>query len=568
MVKKYYKNLPIRRQLLLSFLGMTILPLIVTCTLCFALSAKIIGQKARQYTYENVCQLSDNIDNYLSQIELTSLSIAYNPNIQDFLNSTHGGKSYSRSQLYQLEKSMILTYNYSTMRDISIITAKGDILSVPHSISNQYKFVNGLSVEPHTALWYNDPYQNLIQMVRHVESTQTYQSIGTLCISLYNGFLHDLSGNLAFGPDGGLAVLDKENKPVSPFFADNSFLSDCTVLFNRESGDFTHRVNGKTYHYFYRISPKTGWKTIGIISLNELFRQIISLGTAVAVCVLLVTLAAVFMSRRLSSLFSGKIQTVLQAMKLASNGNFSIQLPAEESTNEFAMLNSGFNSMIAEINTLIETVYKAQILQKESEFKALQAEINPHFLYNTLDTICWQAKLSGNEDIFQTSFSLAALLRASVGSKKLYVTLEEELSYVNDYIQIQKVRYRDKITAEISIPEKLLASQVPKLILQPIVENAFIHGLEPKRGNGFLMITGEIFNEDIIVKVRDNGVGMTREQISVILNRDPDSSVQSIGLINVHKRLNLLYGEAYGIQIRSVLEEGTTVTLKLPLKTE
>ena len=102
--------------------------------------------------------------------------------------------------------------------------------------------------------------------------------------------------------------------------------------------------------------------------------------------------------------------------------------------------------MVTEINTLIDTVYKTQILQKESEFKALQAEINPHFLYNTLDTICWQAKLSHNEEIFQTSFSLAALLRASVGNKKLYVTLGEELSYVNDYIKIQKARYRDRIT--------------------------------------------------------------------------------------------------------------------------
>lgn len=567
-MKHYFKNLPIRRQLLTGFLALTIFPLVITCALCFLLAAQIIGQRSRQYTYENVCQLSDNIDNYLSQIELTSLSIAYNPNIQDFLSSVYEGKTYSRSQLYQVEKSMILTYNYSTMRDISVISSQGDVLSVPHSISNQYEFLEGLTIAPHTAVWHNDPGQSLIQMVRHVESTQSYQSMGTLCISLYNGFINDLSGNLALGTDGYLTVLDQNNVPVMMTSVDDRLLSGCTELLTGESGNFTHKLGGKMYHYFYRISPKTGWKTIGIISLNELFRQIVYLGTVVAVTMILITLVAVFISRRLSTFFSGKIQKVLAAMKQVSDGNLSIQLPAKESTNEFSELHHGFNNMVAEINSLIDTVYKAQILQKESEFKALQAEINPHFLYNTLDTICWQAKFSGNEEIFQTAFSLAALLRASVGNKKVYVTIEEELSNVNDYLLIQKARYRDRFTANIQIPDQLLHYQIPKLILQPIVENAFVHGLEPKRGQGILTITGIKTGEDIVIKVSDNGVGMSGEEIDQALNQKEDSPVRSIGLVNVHKRLNLLYGDAYGIQIKSILEEGTAVLLTFPAKTE
>lgn len=567
-MKHYFKNLPIRYQLLYGFLALTIFPLVITCTLCFFLAAHIIGQKSRQYTYENVCQLSDNIDNYLSQIELTSLSIAYNPNIQDFLSSVYEGKAYSRSQLYQVEKSMILTYNYSTMRDISIISSQEDVLSVPHSISNQYEFLDEISIAPHTAVWRNDREQSLIQMARHVESTQSYQSIGTLCISLYNGFINDLSGNLVLGTDGFLTVLDQDNVPVMMTSVDDSLLSGCTELVTGASGNFTHKLGGKIYHYFYRISPKTGWKTIGIISLNELFGQIVYLGTVMAVSMILITLVAVFISRRLSFFFSGKIQNVLSAMKQVSDGNLSVQLPAEESTNEFAELHHGFNNMVAEIDSLIDTVYKTQILQKESEFKALQAEINPHFLYNTLDTICWQAKFSRNEGIFQTAFSLATLLRASVGNKKLYVTIEEELSNVNDYILIQKARYRDRFTADIRIPNQLLHYQIPKLILQPIVENAFVHGLEPKRGQGVLTIMGRKTRENIVIRVSDNGVGMSQEEIKHALDQDEDSPVHSIGLVNVHKRLNLLYGDAYGIQIKSILEEGTTVLLTFPAKTE
>ena len=566
MIKNFLKNLPIRSQLLVSFLSLTILPLVVTSALCFLVAAGIIGRKAEQYTYENVSQLSDNIDNYLSQIELTSLSIAYNPNVQDFLAKVNDGTPYSRSQLYQLEKSMILTYNYSTMRDISVISRQGEIVSVPHAITGQYDYLDSIQLKPHTAVWFNDPSQHLLQMVRHVESSKNYQTIGTLCISMYSGFINELSNNLGFGSDGFLTVLDSSNVPVMMNTDKNEYLAGREDRFVGESGDFTDSIHGKTYHYFYRISPKTGWKTIGVISLNELFSQIIYLGAILTACLILVFIIALLVSRRLASFFSGKIQDVLGAMKLASNGDFSVQLPVGEATNEFTELNLGFNNMVAEINTLIDTVYKAQILQKESEFKALQAEINPHFLYNTLDTICWQAKLGHNEDIFQTTFALAALLRASVGNKKLFVTIEEELSYVSDYIQIQKARYRDRITAEIDVPADLYRYQIPKLILQPIVENAFVHGLEMKRGQGLLTITGCRKNDTIIIRICDNGIGMSPEQIDGILNQPETSVSHSIGLANVHRRLRLLYGSTYGIRIQSAAGEGTAVTLTFPVR--
>lgn len=565
-MKNFLKNLPIRSQLLLSFLSLTILPLILTSALCFLVAAGIIGRKAEQYTRENVSQLSDNIDNYLSQIELTSLAIAYNPNVQNFLTEVNEGRPCSRAQLYQLEKSMILTYNYSTMRDISVISRQGEMVSVPHPITGQYGYLDSLQLQPHTAMWFNDPSQHLLQMVRYVESSKNYQPIGTLCISMYSGFINELSNNLGFGADGFLTVLDSSSVPVMMTADKNEYLAGREDRFIGDSGDFTDKIHNKTYHYFYRVSPKTGWKTIGVISLNELFSQIIYLGAILTVCLVFVCVIALLVSRRLASFFSRKIQEVLGAMKLVSNGDFSVQLPVGEATNEFTELNLGFNSMVAEINTLIDTVYKVQILQKESEFKALQAEINPHFLYNTLDTICWQAKLGHNEEIFQTTFSLAALLRASVGNKKLFVTLEEELSYVGDYILIQKARYRDRITAEIEVPQELYRYQIPKLVLQPIVENAYVHGLEMKRGQGLLTITGAISNHVITIRVCDNGIGMTQEQIDGIFCQE-DSPSRSIGLGNVHRRLKLLYGSCYGIQIRSVFGEGTTVTLTLPTET-
>ena len=179
-----------------------------------------------------------------------------------------------------------------------------------------------------------------------------------------------------------------------------------------------------------------------------------------------------------------------------SEGDFSVNLAEGISKNEFNDLNTGFNHMIQKINSLIQTVYKAELLRKEAEYASLQAQTNPHFLYNTLDTICWQAKLAGNDAIFDTTYSLASLLRASMGNTDPYITVSQELSYIRDYIQIQKARFRDKIQANIAVEPALMPVMIPKLILQPIVENAFIHGLEEKNGNGTIKISGILNDEE------------------------------------------------------------------------
>lgn len=225
--------------------------------------------------------------------------------------------------------------------------------------------------------------------------------------------------------------------------------------------------------------------------------------------------------------------------------------------------------MIQKINSLIQTVYKAELLRKEAEYASLQAQTNPHFLYNTLDTICWQAKLAGNDAIFDTTYSLASLLRASMGNTDPYITVSQELSYIRDYIQIQKARFRDKIQANIAVEPALMPVMIPKLILQPIVENAFIHGLEEKNGNGTIKISGILNDEEetVLFMIHDNGVGMTRAQIEKALDPPPGTK-GSFGLSSVHKRLQLLYGTNFGLKILSDPGKGTTIIIRMPLHVE
>ena len=220
--------------------------------------------------------------------------------------------------------------------------------------------------------------------------------------------------------------------------------------------------------------------------------------------------------------------------------------------------------MIQKINSLIQTVYQAELLKKEAEYAALQAQINPHFLYNTLDTICWQAKLKNNEDIFETTYSLSRLLRASMSNKDPFVTVKQELDYVHDYIRIQKARYRQRISVSVKVEKEVESVRIPKLILQPIVENAFVHGLEEKGESGVLSVRGILNQEEETVTfvIKDDGVGMTEEQIESVYSQKE----KGFGLHSVHKRIQILYGEAYGLKILSEPGRGTTVILRVPIE--
>jgi len=566
------KNRKIQEQLLIWFLIFTVIPLATISSWCYIPASNIINQNSGSYAAESIQQLSDNMDQLLIQIENTSLSISYNNYIQDILENIHRGNSFSRLDTYQIEKNMILTYNYASMRDIAIRTADGTpptLFRVPAKLTPDMEetFFPIETVASSRVVWRSDPEHQVIQMIRPIESTKDFQRIGTLYISLYSSYIDNLVKNINFNEKGFALILDENNLPINIKEIDPSFLDGISENLVGTSGSFQQKIGATDYRYFYTTSAKTGWKSLGIISVSDLHNQVRALGITVFSGVLLISLIAVFFSARLSRSFAEKIHSVTDAMKKASEGDFTFQLPEGISRNEFNDLSVGFNHMVRKINSLIQTVYQAELLQKKAEYAALQAQINPHFLYNTLDTICCQAKLAGNEEIFDTTYALASLLRAAMNNPNPYIPVKEELQYINDYIHIQKSRYRDRIQSSISVDPRVLDLMIPKLTLQPIVENAFVHGLEEKSGQGMISISG-IYNpeeETVIFMIRDNGIGMNHAQIEKALIPAPGSK-NGFGLSSVHKRLQILYGERFGLNIQSDPGKGTTVIVRLPAR--
>ena len=230
--------------------------------------------------------------------------------------------------------------------------------------------------------------------------------------------------------------------------------------------------------------------------------------------------------------------------------------------------------MLGKIRKLLEQSIQEQQEMKKSELRALQAQINPHFLYNTLESIIWMAESGKKDQVIRLVQSLSTLFRISLSKGKDWITIQKELEHVQSYMVIQQMRYRDILEYDICVASELYSYPILKMTLQPIIENAIYHGIKNKRGKGLVQVRGFIDEgRDILIVIEDNGIGMSEtrlEELKFALSQPhpPEETGKEVsggfGLHNVHQRLRLYYGEAYGVQVNSKEREGTTVTIRIP----
>ena len=249
-----------------------------------------------------------------------------------------------------------------------------------------------------------------------------------------------------------------------------------------------------------------------------------------------------------------------------AKGNLSVRAAAESGA-EARMLSDSLNAMIDKINELLDQVTTEQIRLRKAEFELLQAQINPHFLYNTLDTIVWLAEAGDQKRVVSMVGNLSDFFRTSLNQGKDIISIREELAHVRSYLEIQQVRYQDILRYEITVPEDLYEYKIPKITIQPLVENALYHGIKNKRGQGTITITGERSENGFVLYVRDNGIGMIQERLNEVragIQKLSYTGKEIYGLYNVNERIRLNFGETYGISIESTYGEGTCVSISLP----
>lgn len=251
-------------------------------------------------------------------------------------------------------------------------------------------------------------------------------------------------------------------------------------------------------------------------------------------------------------------------MKEIKSGN--LELRADFKTkDEIGILADGFNSLMDKINNLVNQIYYEQKEKRESEFKLLQSQIKPHFLYNTIETIISFIKLNLSDNAMKTAKYLANFYRISLSKGKDIISIEDEMHLIDSYLSIQKLRYVETLDYKLDFNEEILKYQIPKLTLQPLVENAIYHGLRQKEEKGMIEVKGYLKDGIINIEVIDDGVGMTDELIERVLHRpQKNKKNMDFGIYNVNSRLKLLYGEKFGLTIESRVGEYTKVIVRLP----
>jgi two-component system sensor histidine kinase YesM len=405
----------------------------------------------------------------------------------------------------------------------------------------------------------------IIMLAMGVVDTTTNDVLGVIIIDLDTRLLLDTLDNMRVGKDGFIMIVDNDGELIYAPTNDLAyrvkqdwFLGEGTQIINKT-------IKGEGYQLIYSMSDYSGWKTVGVFSLNKTLEQVVSF----QYILLFVMLGVLVFVSLFSVLFSSRITKPIIKLKSlidqAEHGDLTVHFDSKYN-DEVGRLGKSFNAMIDEIRHLIETIYYQQRQKRQDDIAFLQAQIKPHFLYNTFDTIHWMAKKYDAKDIIQMISALTKLYRIGLSKGSDTILLSEEIEHVRNYLIIQGTRYSDILDYEIICTADSTHLYVQKLILQPLVENAIYHGVRQSPEPGKVIVHVYEEEDTLWLKVTDNGPGISPDQLTTLNEQiqSKENPFIGYGLYNVNSRIMLRHGDDYKLVVESVVGEGTTVTIKYP----
>lgn len=368
-------------------------------------------------------------------------------------------------------------------------------------------------------------------------------------------YLVDSRGNIVYHPQQQLinAGLKSEN---------------VIEVMKHISGIYFDKFEGENRLITIQTVNYSRWRIVGIAYIDEIVTTRDEIAIFIGWTLLFGTLFVIFISAFISAKISKPIKELEKSMKMVEEGMLDISINIKGEA-EVAKLAGTFKMMLTRIRYLMEQIVLEQESKRKAEFEVLQAQINPHFLYNTLNSVVRMVESGKKEDAIIMITSLSKLFRISISKGRNIITIQEELEHASNYMIIQKIRYKNKFRFEIEAQEEVLQCKTVKLILQPIIENAIYHGIEYMVDEGFIKVSAEIVDEKILLQVSDNGSGMRPETVENILTaRSESKDGIGVGVKNVHERIQLCYGKEYGLEFISEVDKGTTAKIWIPLNDE
>ena len=588
-----FKDLKIQYKLIAIFMVLIIVPFSVLGILSYYKSSDIIMKETMNNSNQIVRQIADKIEYNMMEMDKNVLLFLWGSQIQNILKGDFSKETLYKRKANQMELEAAIQTFLNTRLEIEsvyIYRADGDEYFIDDSpnkkdirkriIMKRWDIMSNaekLNGKNYWMTWNLD--KGMISSGRTVYDTINLTKLGLIIVNIQEKYFKSIYDGVHLSPTSFFVIRDKAGEIISTNSSIKQediykILSNMSVSRQRNMELMSSSSDRGRYFIVSEVCDFTGWEVLGVIPQEELLGGIFQIGSWILFIGLVCGVISTILLLLLSSYILQPIKRLTRLMKRVEQEDFSVKAEAE-SKDELGELTVVFNKMIEKIRYLIEEVYQQKIVKQEAEFKLLQAQINPHFLYNTLDSINWIAKMNGVEDISRMVVALGQLMRISVSKAKKFMTLEQELEYINNYLVIQGMRYRDKFRVNISIPDSLKKCIVPKLMLQPIVENALVHGIEKKLGKGIIYIKAAEEEGGLSIDVADDGVGMDRDTLCQILKKESTDDGENtdyihtgLGIHNVDKRIKMMYGGQYGLKIKSDIGKGTEVRIFLPIRYE
>ncbi|MEF2966045.1 sensor histidine kinase [Paenibacillus sp. M1] len=422
-------------------------------------------------------------------------------------------------------------------------------------------------------VWYTQGGKSSLLAVRQIKSytgsTFTLDNLGTLAVRIRMDRI--VEDNTSFDSDDGQLIITdgqtgKAVYPTLPILSDSELAAEIA----RSEPYRTATYESGVYFVTKTQSSYNVWTYINATPFNNMFQQITFVKRLVVAIFALILLVGLLLAYRLAGSIVRPIQRLTQRMRRIEKGDLdnleeqALGVVSNSEQDEVSQLNRTFKMMIRRIRELIDENYAKQLMIRETELKALQAQINPHFLYNTLESINWLAKMNKQYQISEMVEALGFLLRSSIGLKEPLITLAKEMGIVHSYVTIQQIRFEERLDFHTDVPEELLDACIPKLTLQPLVENAIRYALEPKIEPCTISISVLRQEQALHIRVKDNGPGMSPEFIKDLKAGKIQTRGEGIGLANITERIQLIYGPNWGAEIESEVGAGTIIHLRIP----
>ena len=555
------------------------------CCMCFlgVMLYQQFTRKAENLTVENSRQLLNqttiNLEDYLRNMRRISDAMYYTV----IKNTDIGSES--------LDDSMTLLYEANKDKLVSIACYTNDgNLTAAAPIATEKRDVDVKEQEwfrdaagelenfhfstPHVQNLFDDPsfrYYWVVSLSRTVELTRNGTSmLGVLLVDMNYSSIEqllekantDTSGEYVYlmAPDGEIIYHPKQNLIHMGLYQENN---DRTAQY--EDTTVKENFRGEKRLVTVKTISYTGWKLVSVVPMKSFSMGMTGMRNLVVLLVALTVLAAVLLNQMVSARISKPLRRLNDSVKEWESGNMNPDIYAGGSM-EVEHLGKTLRSTVAQIQQLMDDIVVEQEEKRKSELDALQSQINPHFLYNTLDSIVWMITGERYDDAVFMITQLASLFRISLSKGKTVIRIEEEVKHAQNYMNIQKIRYKNSFEVDFQIDEEIRDGCIVKLVLQPLLENAIYYGMEFMDGEGEIHVRGYRKDDDIYLEVEDNGLGMPEEEAAELLNgkERPHKHGSGVGLINVHSRLKLRFGDEYGLIIHSCPDEGMMIQIHIP----